>query len=86
MLEPPAQQTREFTVSGANAASEARTVTATFVDFPTLTVNKTGEGTGTVSLRGLGWSGDENLHLTERFRRLDNDTLTVGQVLDAPRN
>ena len=29
--------------------SEARTVTATFVDFPTLTVNKTGEGTGTVT-------------------------------------
>ena len=33
------------------------------------------EGTGTLSLRGLGLSVDENLKLTERFRRLDADTL-----------
>ena len=39
------------------------------------TKNFRSEGTGTVSLRGLGWSGDENLLLVERFRRLDNDTL-----------
>jgi hypothetical protein len=35
------------------------------------------EGTGTLSLKNvdLGFSADENLHLIERFRRLDADTL-----------
>ena len=40
--------------------------------------------TGTLSLRGLGFSGDENLHLTERFRRLDADTLVYEYTVDDP--
>jgi hypothetical protein len=50
------------------------------------TKNFRSEGTGTVSLRGLGWSGDENLHLTERFRRLDNDTLLYEYTVERPDN
>jgi hypothetical protein len=46
------------------------------------TRNFRGEGTGTLSLRGLGLSGDENLHLTERFRRLDADTLLYEYTVD----
>jgi hypothetical protein len=42
------------------------------------------EGTGTLSLRGLGWSGDEHLHLIERFRRLDPDTLVYEYTVDDP--
>jgi hypothetical protein len=42
------------------------------------------EGTGTLSLRGLGVSGDENLHLTERFRRLDANTLVYEYTIDDP--
>jgi hypothetical protein len=42
------------------------------------------EGTGTLSLRGLGLSGDENLHLTERFRRLDANTLLYEYTVDDP--
>jgi hypothetical protein len=42
------------------------------------------EGTGTLSLRGLGLSGDENLHLIERFRRLDADTLLYEYTIDDP--
>jgi hypothetical protein len=48
------------------------------------TKNFRSEGTGTVSLRGLGWSGDENLHLIERFRRLDNDTLLYEYTINDP--
>jgi hypothetical protein len=48
------------------------------------TQNFRSEGTGTVSLRGLGWSGDENLHLVERFRRLDNDTLLYEYTVNDP--
>jgi len=42
------------------------------------------EGTGTLSLRGLGWSADENLHLTERFRRMDANTLVYEYTVDDP--
>jgi hypothetical protein len=42
------------------------------------------EGTGTLSLRGLGLRGDENLHLIERFRRLDADTLLYEYTIDDP--
>jgi hypothetical protein len=48
------------------------------------TRNFRSEGTGTVSLRGLGLSGDENLHLIERFRRLDNETLLYEYTIDDP--
>jgi len=42
------------------------------------------EGTGTLSLRGLGLSGDENLQLTERFKRLDADTLVYEYTVNDP--
>ena len=42
------------------------------------------EGTGTLSLRGLGYSTDENLHLIERFRRLNADTLLYEYTVDDP--
>jgi hypothetical protein len=42
------------------------------------------EGTGTLSLRGLGSSTDENLHLVERFRRLNADTLLYEYTVDDP--
>jgi hypothetical protein len=48
------------------------------------TKNFRSEGTGTLSLRGLGWSGDDNLHLTERFRRLNADTLVYEYTIDDP--
>jgi hypothetical protein len=48
------------------------------------TRNFRSEGTGTLSLRGLGLSGDENLHLIERFRRLDTDTLLYEYTIDDP--
>ena len=48
------------------------------------TRNFRSEGTGTLSLRGLGLSGDENLHLIERFRRLDADTLLYEYTIDDP--
>ena len=43
-------------------------------------------GTGTLSLRngGLGFSPDENLHLTERIRRLNADTLVYEYTIDDP--
>ena len=37
-----------------------------------------------MSLRGLGLSGDENLHLVERFRRLNADTLLYEYTVDDP--
>jgi hypothetical protein len=37
-----------------------------------------------LSLRGLGYSVDENLRLTERFRRLDADTLLYEYTVDDP--
>jgi hypothetical protein len=42
------------------------------------------EGTGTLSLRGLGLSVDENLRLTERFKRLDANTLLYEYTVDDP--
>jgi hypothetical protein len=42
------------------------------------------EGTGTLSLRGLGLSPDENLHLVERFRRIDADTLQYEYTINDP--
>ena len=48
------------------------------------TKNFRSEGTGTLSLRGLGLSGDENLHLVERFRRLNADTLLYEYTVDDP--
>ena len=48
------------------------------------TRNFRSEGTGTVSLRGLGLSGDENLHLVERLRRLDAETLLYEYTIDDP--
>ena len=48
------------------------------------TRNFRSEGTGTLSLRGLGLSGDENLHLVERFRRLGADTLLYEYTIDDP--
>ena len=56
-------------------------------DGDTLVVETTrfrSEGTGTLSLRGLGTSVDENLRLTERFRRLDADTLVYEYTIDDP--
>ena len=43
-------------------------------------------GTGTLSLKngGLGFSPDENLHLTERIRRLNADTLSYQYTVDDP--
>jgi hypothetical protein len=47
-------------------------------------------GTGTLMLDGnrarpgIGWSPDENLMLTERFKRLDNDTLIYEFTIDDP--
>ena len=52
------------------------------------TKNFRSEGTGTLPLdrefarRGLGLGGDENLHLTERFRRIDADTLLYEFTID----
>ena len=37
-----------------------------------------------MSLRGLGLSGDENLNLIERFRRLDANTLSYEYTIDDP--
>ena len=48
------------------------------------TTNFRREGTGTLSLRGLGFSVDENLHLTERFRRIDPTTLLYEYTVDDP--
>jgi len=48
------------------------------------TRNFRSEGTGTLSLRGLGLSGDENLNLIERFRRLDANTLSYEYTIDDP--
>jgi hypothetical protein len=48
------------------------------------TRNFRGEGTGTLSLRGFVFSTDENLHLTERFRRLSADTLLYEYTVDDP--
>jgi hypothetical protein len=48
------------------------------------TRNFRSEGTGTLSLRGLGLSVDENLHLIERFRRLDADTLLYEYTINDP--
>jgi hypothetical protein len=48
------------------------------------TRNFRSDGTGTLSLRGLGYSVDENLRLTERFRRLDADTLLYEYTVDDP--
>jgi hypothetical protein len=48
------------------------------------TRNFRSEGTGTLSLRGLGLSGDENLNLIERFRRLDADTLLYEYTINDP--
>jgi hypothetical protein len=47
-------------------------------------------GTGTLMLDGnrarpgIGWSPDENLTLTERFKRLDNDTLIYEFTINDP--
>jgi len=48
------------------------------------TTNFRREGTGTLSLRGLGFSVDDNLHLTERFRRVDATTLLYEYTVDDP--
>jgi hypothetical protein len=48
------------------------------------TKNFRSEGTGTLSLRGLGLSVDENLRLTERFRRFDAETLLYEYTVDDP--
>jgi hypothetical protein len=42
------------------------------------------EGTGTLSLRGLGTAVDENLRLTERFSLIDTDTLLYEYTVDDP--
>jgi len=42
------------------------------------------EGTGTLSLRGLGTTPDENLKLTERFSLMDADTLLYEYTVDDP--
>jgi hypothetical protein len=42
------------------------------------------EGTGTLSLRGLGLSVDENLQLTERFRLIDKETLEYRYTVNDP--
>jgi hypothetical protein len=52
------------------------------------TTNFRREGTGTLALdpeftrRGLGGSADENMHLIERFTRVDNDTLLYEFTID----
>ncbi len=48
------------------------------------TKNFRSEGTGTLSLRGLGVTGDENLHLIERFRRFDSGTILYEYTVDDP--
>ena len=54
------------------------------------TTNFTNKGTGTLALsprlarRGLGGSPDENLHLVERFTRVDLDTLLYEFTIDDP--
>jgi hypothetical protein len=48
------------------------------------TRNFRNEGTGTLSLRGLGRSSDENLHLIERFRRIDAETLEYQYTVNDP--
>jgi hypothetical protein len=55
------------------------------------TRNFRGEGTGTLMLdrelgprRGLGSSGDENMHLIERFSRVDADTLLYEFTINDP--
>jgi hypothetical protein len=48
------------------------------------TKNFRSEGTGTLPLRGLGLTGSENLLLTERFRRLDRDTLEYQFTMNDP--
>jgi hypothetical protein len=62
-------------------------------DGDTLVVETTNfrpEGTGTLPLdrefarQGLGISGDQNLHLTERFSRLDADTLLYEFTISDP--
>jgi hypothetical protein len=39
---------------------------------------------GNLARTGIGWSPDENLKLTERFRRADNDTLIYEFTIDDP--
>jgi hypothetical protein len=50
--------------------------------------NNTGTGTlmldGNRARPGIGWSPDENLLLTERFKRLDNDTLIYEFTINDP--
>jgi hypothetical protein len=56
-------------------------------DGQTLVVETSGfrpEGTGTLSLRGLGTAPDENMKLTERFSLLDADTLLYEYTVDDP--
>lgn len=48
------------------------------------TANFRPEGTGTLSLRGQGLGPDENLRLTERFRRIDAETLSYEYTVDDP--
>jgi hypothetical protein len=48
------------------------------------TTNFRREGTGTLPLRGLGLVGSEKMRLTERFRRLDADTLEYEFTIDDP--
>lgn len=48
------------------------------------TKNFRSEGTGTLSLRGLGTAADENLHLIERFKRLDSTTLQYEYTVNDP--
>ena len=48
------------------------------------TKNFRSEGTGTLSLRGLGTAADENLHLIERFKRLDSGTLQYEYTVNDP--
>jgi hypothetical protein len=48
------------------------------------TKNFRSEGTGTLSLRGLGTAPDENLHLIEKFKRLDNSTLLYEYTVNDP--
>ncbi len=48
------------------------------------TKNFRSEGTGTLSLRAMGVTGDENLHLIERFKRLDNTTLLYEYTINDP--
>jgi hypothetical protein len=39
---------------------------------------------GNLARTGIGWSPDENLKLTERFTRLDNDRMTYEFTIDDP--